>query len=179
MCLPFFDNGFELFRIGGDRVIPPFHVLIESEMFLDHARAKCDGSEWNRGSQCVIAKAYRHTEGLLQSGHVAQMNGVIFRRVDRHTMQQDNLLIAFSTHCFDGSLNFGQRSHACGNDHRALFARDVLQEGEMNDVHRSDLKERHIKLLKQVCFLDGETVSSRTRCRETCNERRLRHVAPR
>src|SRR5580700_4474723 len=66
-----FHNGFELFRIGGDRVIPSFHVLIESEMFLNHGRTKCDGSERNRGSQCVIAKAYLHTEGLLQSGHVA------------------------------------------------------------------------------------------------------------
>ena len=62
---PLFDNGFELFRIGGDRVVPPFQILIESEMFLDHAGAKCDGSEWNRGSQGVIAKAYGYTEGLL------------------------------------------------------------------------------------------------------------------
>src|SRR5208283_3625937 len=51
--------------------------------------------------------------------------------------------------------------------HWALFARYVLHEGEMNDVHRSDLKERHIKLLKQVCFLDGE------RCRAEGDATRL------
>ena len=86
-------------------MIPTRHLLVECEVFLDDSGAERDCSKRDRRTQGVIAESHRYIKAFLQRRHIPQMNRVVFRRIDRNTMQQHDLFVAFGANGFNGLLD--------------------------------------------------------------------------
>ena len=71
-------------------------------------------------------------------------------------MQQHNLFIAFRANGFNSLLYFRQGRHTGRNDNWPLFARHILQQGQMDNVHRGNLEERHPQLFEEIGLLRRE-----------------------
>ena len=71
-------------------------------------------------------------------------------------MQQHDLFIAFRANGFNGLLYFRQSCHAGRNHYRPLFARHILQQRQMDDVHRGNLEKWHPQLFKEIGLFSRE-----------------------
>src|SRR6185437_5004868 len=61
--LPFLHDRSHLPGIRRNGMIPPRHILIQGEVFLNHARAESNGREWDRRAQGMIAEPHLAIEG--------------------------------------------------------------------------------------------------------------------
>ena len=142
--------------ISRHRVIPALHLLVEGEVLLDEARAQGDGGERDRGPQRVITEPHGDVEGPTQGLEVAQVDGRRHRRIDRHAMEQDDLLVALASHRIHGSLDLAQGRHPRREHDRLPGPGDMRQQRQIGDVHRGDLDERDVQSGEHVRLRRGE-----------------------